>query len=481
MKFTTVFIAAACLLSACSKSAPSNEMPSHSGRGPVPESWYKLPEEGASLELGSLPELGQDVDHLFAAQAAALPHQDPMADTTPGGDKPVDWVPWHLAILSSDFALAANGVFGALLYSGSADVQVNWVRANALLNASKLKTPIHSKLVSDLVIRGTATRKEVSRQLEPVIKAALAGGTIKNEANFRNSVLKAADDFRITAAQLNSVGKMDSQFPPSAFRLEMAFNAQGNLTPTTALGGTVNLRFDWIVPDSSFANTPTGHTAEHSPLGDALLRFAKSMAPDIEAAAHSVQSLQTKNYGLSSIRIGLGLTAQGNIGIAQGQASALGSIIFGDNDEEGGCFDPDGDGDCHNHPDHLAANMVSLATPDDDGIALIRPSPKPFTLKFAADHNVAFERQAHRFPVAVNAVQGQENTVFKIPHDKFQAGLRKAIEISSFFTDHAATINGDWKIQEIETEFDLSITGTTGLVTLQGTGELELEFEHKGI
>ena len=70
--------------------------------------------------------------------------------------------------------------------------------------------------------------------------------------------------------------------------------------------------------------------------------------------------------------------------------------------------------------------------------------------------------------------------IYRIPHDKIQAGLKRAISFSSFFTSHASALGSGWKIKELETEFDLSLSGTVGFATVGGGGELEFEFEHQG-
>lgn len=432
-----ILLTSVLLLAACAKKGPQDPdfLQSAPARGPVPESWYKLPEQGAATEAGSLDRLGHDVDNLFAAQARALPAPAAATDTTPPADHPADWVPWHLAVMSTDFALTTQGVFGALLVGGAAG--------------------------------------EEKKQLEPVVRAALATGSIKNESRFRANLQNAADSFRLTAAQLNQLGTTPGRFPLSAFRLEVAFEADGQVTPVIGVGGTLKLRFDWIVPDKKQA-VATTEAVQHTPLGDGLVQLVRGLGPDIDAAVASAAPVTQAGYKLAGVRVGVGLTASGTVGLVNGSASAMGSVIFGDNEEEGGCHDPDGDGDCHNH--HGTAEIAAIPAVDDGGIPLLKAAPATGDLQLAARNGVAV---VLKNPLAQN--KPGDGVIFKIPHDRFRAGMRKAIGISSFFTKHAAAVKGDWVIKELSTEFDVSLTGTTGLVTLQGTGELELEFEHKGI
>jgi hypothetical protein len=470
-----ILLTSVLLLAACAKKGPQDPdfLQSAPARGPVPESWYKLPEQGAATEAGSLDRLGHDVDNLFAAQARALPAPAAATDTTPPADHPADWVPWHLAVMSTDFALTTQGVFGALLAGGSADVAARWARRDAIPQAVRYTTPAHDRRASDLVIRGTATADDVKKQLEPVVRAALATGSIKNESRFRANLQNAADSFRLTAAQLNQLGTTPGRFPLSAFRLEVAFEADGQVTPVIGVGGTLKLRFDWIVPDKKQA-VATTEAVQHTPLGDGLVQLVRGLGPDIDAAVASAAPVTQAGYKLAGVRVGVGLTASGTVGLVNGSASAMGSVIFGDNEEEGGCHDPDGDGDCHNH--HGTAEIAAIPAVDDGGIPLLKAAPATGDLQLAARNGVAV---VLKNPLAQN--KPGDGVIFKIPHDRFRAGMRKAIGISSFFTKHAAAVKGDWVIKELSTEFDVSLTGTTGLVTLQGTGELELEFEHKGI
>lgn len=479
MRFFPLVLAATLLLpSGCQKGAPKAPDAAPAARGPVPESWYLLPERGQASSPGALDMLGAQVDHLFAAEAAALPVPSTppapaaMAGTSPPDEHPVDWVPWRLAVVSADFALTTDGVFGALLGEGTADVQANWVRRDSLPQLARFTSPQHSRKATALLIHGTATPEDVARQLEPVIQASLASGVIRNESRFRTNLRSAAESFRLTAAQLDQLGDLGTRFPMSAFRLEMSFGAEGQVSPVIGVGGAVNLRFDWIVTDRKNSLVASGGARlPHTPLGDGLVKLVKGLAPDVDAAVRDASPVLKSGYALSSVRVGVGMSAEGTVGLVQGSAEAIGSVIFGDNDEEGGCLDPDGDGDCHNH--HETALAAAALELPDDGIPFLAPTARPSDLKLAEVNGVA--------AVAPRQAAGEGGLVFRIPHEKFRAGMRKAITIGSFFTKHAAAVKGNWVIKELETEFGLSLTGTTGLVTLTGTGELELEFEHKGI
>ena len=442
-----------------------------SNKGPVPEAWYLLPENGQAKSPGSLDQLGKVFDQLLVAHTVALDQIEPLASSaTPPDAKPADWVPWRLAIFSSDFAMTTDGMFGALSSQGSASIAATWVKQDSLFSATR--HPMSPKLrlqKSNVLMRGTMRPQELAQQLEPSIQAALASGYVTNEENLRKTVAGLGENFRAMAAGLSNLNLAGSAFKPSAFRVEISLDGEGNVTPLIGVGAALNLRFDWIIHDKSDPALVSSKVAQN------LRNFVLGITPDLNEALLSADSIRASGFKLSSVRVGLILTSDFNVAIAQGSAESIASIVFGDNDEEGGCDDPDGDGDCHNHGLRLA-NADQVGSPlsaNDDGVQIFVSTKKKEKIAYALANHLNFR--------PTMALQSDDGQVYKISHDKLQAGLKRAIAMSGFFTSHASALGSSWKIKELEAEFDLSLSGDFGFATIGGGGEVELEFENRGI
>jgi hypothetical protein len=435
----------------------------HSAERLVPEDWYRLPENGGSGGTLGVPSdrFGGSVEKLFEAYSTALEPLEGSSAASVPARTPVDWVPWRLAGLSTDFALTVDGTFGALLAEGVASVTATWLKDDDLGASSALASERGRK--SNLVIRGTATPDQVARELEPTIRAALSTGRFRDEGALRRNVLAAASDFRAVAGQLSSLKALGSSFAPTAFRLEIGVNGDGQITPVLAVGAEINLRFDWMIQYGD-----SGALADEVPqseLGRNLETFVRAVAPDLDAAAAEARKVESDGYAFESVRIEIGPQANGTIGIASGGVNVMGGITFGS--DRADCYDPDGDGDCHQPP------HPKLVSAESEGsIALIDSNPKPEHLSYASSIGAPF--------AALKGPLPQAGVVYQISHRKFREGIRKAVRMGQFFAHHAAKArHGKWRISEIESEFDLSLSGTVGLVTVGGTGELELEFIHK--
>lgn len=455
--------------------------------GPLPTDWFQLPELGGSQSEGSLTELASTVDGLFAAHTRALEMQGTSTSGkfNPRANQPRDMVPWRLAAYKADFAVSTTGVFGALVGDGSAAVAAKWQRIESEASKAKfrqapalLKQDRRSaKSRPQLLIRGMASGAQVRRQLEPSIRAALASGKIKNETRFRQTVNSVAENFRsmaraLSAMQTRKSGFLGShsEYLPSAYRLEFAVGAEGQLTPIYGVGGEIVLRFDWIVTNKAIA---AGRAGALTPAAKALQGFVTSVAPDINAAAQA-SPLGQNGFRLSKIMLALVLNASYDIGVASVNGEMVGAIVFGENDHEGGCYDPDNDGDCLTG----VVPALPIAEAQDDGITLVRHATSEM-LRTQRETVLGDGLLADQEAPIANFDAGGDLSSIKISHRRFRSGLTKAIGMASFFAERASHVRGEhWQMKSIETEFSLSLTGSFGLATVGGGVEVELEFEN---
>ena len=333
---------------------------------------------------------------------------------------------------------------------------------------------------SDLMIHGIASVDQVTKAIEPRIRAAIDSGVVRNPDAFRKQVVTAAQSFRAMAARLSTIQVDGGEaMKPSAFRFEISVDADGNINPVVSVGGGIDLRFDWVIgdtnedPDGLKAMLAQSPQAAHA--ADSMESFVRGILPDLNEAMTSTSDIKASGFALSSVRIGLILTADFDVAVAQTSTEAIASIVFGDNDEEGGCSDPDGDGDCHNHESLKLASDRAATWQDDGGVPVFVSKKNPAKLLYAQSNSQAFKPA-----LALMDETASDGQIYRISHDKLQEGLKRAIWMSGFFTSHASALGSSWRIKELETEFDLSLSGTLGIATVGAGGELELEFEYKG-
>ena len=152
--------------------------------------------------------------------------------------------------------------------------------------------------------------------------------------------------------------------------------------------------------------------------------------------------------------VGIGMTAKGNIGVAKGAAGIVGQMYFARNVKRP-VVRPQSFDDEEN-----------LSTP----ILMIERKP---TIQ-----HVLFARQ-NQIPVQVSTLSSHsplEEAVYQIDRKVFRKGLKKAAKISRFFAERAASSqkSSGWKVYEIRTAFDASISGALDLVTLAGAVTAEI-------
>ena len=370
----------------------------------IPKNWI-IPDENADADIHPDAKMDAAVKNAFRLNSAAM---DGIGD---GGEdnQPGDWMPWHLSGIIASFAVSADGFFGPLVYDGTPSIKGTWT--------PRVQSPapvVHSSGKSALTISRQTTSADVASQLEPAIQAVLASGHGGDEKNLRTAILKYAEEFRVVSQMLSS-----TQLPGwevENYRLELNISASGLVTPVIGAGAAVNLRFDWEKPVQS----ELGIRSETPMSG-----FVQALSQEIQAAANLATPIKSAGFQLNEFRIGVGISSAGNLGIAQEQGNAVGSITF-----------------CRRE-----AGTV----------------------------------QEGQNPATLNLIRAQND--HPLERAKFRRGLSRAIKMGSYFARMSKNENPNskWEISEIEAEFDLSAGGTLGLATTSGLGVAVLTFAKEGL
>jgi hypothetical protein len=371
------------------------------------------------LSDAEAPTLADTTQELFNTQASSL-----NALPTPAK------APWRLSAVMTDLTISASGWLGFLVQKGSPAVTTIWRKQYSgsppAVSSPAALVADETIPAADLQVGPESTPGDIERDLEPSVQALLATGTIKGETNLRRNLLAAAQDFQNTTILLASV-KPKGQWWVSRFRLDFVVDVSGNVTPAVGIGAEARVRFEWhrLRPKASPAPTPKTLVAfSRTPgLAENLVGFAGNLADDLSEIADG-SAVSAKGFRAYTYRVGLGISAKGNVGVAKAAGTLTGHLYF----------------------------SRDVTKP----VVHPKPSEGGATMNLISD-------------------AGPQN-VIPIDRQAFRRGLRKALRIGRFFARHADKARGKWKIHELRTAFDLSFGGKTGVVTVGGVAATEISF-----
>src|SRR5687767_5322879 len=147
--------------------------------GPLPLSWYRLPEDGVipqEDERATEERAADAIEHLLKANSRALDRLSEWETRHP--EIQVSREDWKLSALMLDLSLSASGALGVLMAKGEASAQLYWRR---LQDAMQMSESLGNE-EADARFRGDDTREEIQLKLEPIIRTVMATQEVKNEA-----------------------------------------------------------------------------------------------------------------------------------------------------------------------------------------------------------------------------------------------------------------------------------------------------------
>lgn len=435
----------------------------------VPESWHasdKAPQtENDEIEdPQKLEQLGQTIDTILTANSEALEAGDDEAQAflspmilspSTAEEKPKDWVPWRAEYFMTDFSITASGLIGVLTLRGTSTTRAYWRRQGP----PEKKAP--ESLQADdgnpnqepvIVVQDDTSSKEMVKQLEPAIHAAVATGKIKDTPDLRKNLLQAAQEFQAIASAIPSSNE-DLPWWVSRFRLDFSVDAAGRVEPVGMVGGEVRFRFEWHrIRRTHKTEVPmVAITERQLAIRKSLQEFVTATAVDLNDAFESHNELGFKAH---QMRVGLGISVRGNIGMVRGTAGLVGQIYFSRNVERPKVRPP--------------AIKMALS---DNPILIIERNPSADTVNFALKNNIKVETT----PGKDSGIF--DEAVYKMDRKAYRKGIFKAARIGKFFANRASKVQfKSWKIYELRTAFDASLSGGLDIVTLAGTGTAQISF-----
>lgn len=458
----------------------------------VPTTWYNS-DEKALENLNSVDqaeeeddfeknqELKQNINSILNVSSEALEEGDSTAQTMiaeqasslspldskppASKNKPKDWVPWRAEYFMTDLSLTGNGFMGVLAFKGTSTVRAFWRKQGpkpptSMNNQESVAATQEDSSNSEpvVLVNDLSTAEEMVKQLEPAVNAAVATGKIKDTPTLRKNLLQTAREFQAIATNIPSSTE-ELPWWVSRFRLDFTVDAAGRVEPVGLVGGEARFRFEWhrikrINPDNKKIMVVQ--------LSEREQRLRKSLLDFITATAYDLNSAfeNHTNYGFKAhqIRMGLGMSVKGNIGLIKGSAGVVGQIYFARAVERPKVYP-------------IKQKTMMLAMAESAPILVIERNPSLKTLKLAAKNNLMVEST----DADKDESNGLEEAIFRLDREKFRKGLKKASKIGIFFAKRASEAKvKSWKIYELRTAFDASISGGLDLVTLVGSATAQI-------
>ncbi len=421
------------------------------GRNMVPENWYALP-ENRSLEMNEVATVTKDpkkqeevlnklLDNIFEANGEALDQLTTnMDNATPNPRRPKDWAPWHAEFFTTDLSISGSGLLGALTFKGTPSVQVFWRRQNEARKPTVPALPPEKAEQASLNITSDMPSTDISAQLEPPIRAMVAGGKINDESALRKNLTAAAENFQAVVSGLEK----DPGFHwwVSRFRMDVTIDASGKVSPFLSIGAETKFRFDWARIQTKQATAPRRQlAAADQKLKSNLEKFVRATAADLDAITTSGKV--AGGFQLYQFRVGVGASASGTIGIVKGTASTLGQIYFAQNVKKPVV-----------HPKEELHGFLNV----------IEGEHSKAHMNFAETNGIVFDSTP-------------DEVIYRVDRSKFRKGLERALKMGGFFAARASRSPGrHWKVFEMRPAFDVSLTGSLGIVTVGALASVELCF-----
>jgi hypothetical protein len=297
-----------------------------------------------------------------------------------------------------------------------------------------------------IVLQADSTPAQIMSQLEPAIRAAVVTKKLKDTPEMRQNLLQAAREFQTIASAIPQ-NNDDLPWWVSRFRLDIMIDAAGRAEPIGLAGGEVRFRFEWFhIQCKKLCAAPSVPlTFAQQNFRSHLKNFIQSTALDLDAAfsAHDEHSFKAHQ-----MRMGIGISAKGNIGVVKGAATVVGQIYFTRDIKR----------------PQVRPRTQSLEIAEEEPLFIIEKHPTQEHLHWAKTNGVQFETASNSLGL------GFEEAVYKVDRKVFRKGLKRAAKINQFFARRAARLKSRaWKIFELRTAFDASIGGQLDLVTLAGS------------
>lgn len=412
----------------------------------LPRNWYVMPEDMDREEEATYSSRYQDltkkqnqgIDRVLHANNIAF---NKMEEKFPSRNR----TKWKLEACILDVTLSASGVVGALVAKGQGSAALYYRKSQTDRNAPREEA---AEEAMDMTIPSDVTYDDLDARIEPLVKAVMATGQIENEKSLRENLKDQVFDMHTIIQFMTKT--QNTRWNTTRLRVDLQIDISGKINPVTTLGGGVKIRLEWLLNPgrtSSLAHIPRARLEKNRKIGDGLKKIAENLVQQMQEVKYD--DMAVSGYDLNEVKFGLGLFGEGNVGVVKLGGSLFGYLYLTPNT-------------------FFREGMRPEFTRTYDSVPLIDYTSNEKWASWAESHGIAMEHTQTR--------DGRKANVYATPAERLRQGLVKTVAMAGKMAERAHRTPGAWEIYKIKAEFQLSLSGDTGLFKLGGTGVLELVF-----
>ncbi len=422
-----------------------------------PFPYEPTPQDPDALEKEKALQLERGIEELFRSQRMSLENIN-LSKTNVGtsdsqGDKPKDWVPWRLVTVIGELGLSAKGLLGILAFQGSPAVAVYWDKKEqrAFAPTGHNEQADFSQDASTFALTSDMQKEDIQQGLVPLMDGLMASGRISDRETLEKNLLDSVMEFQ--SAMYDVMASQRNVWYVSRFRLNLSVSASGVVSQGMSAGGELRVRLEWHRAQK-VASPSRGRDLAHVKKSEKLVAFIQSLTLDLESLA--ISNSESSKFEAEQFRIGLGLSVGGDFGVVKGEAKVVGHIYFKRGAKN---FAP--------------TTVDSLSS--DEPLYLITDG------KLNQNEMMSLHRGSSEVSRSDRNGDGIiDEIVYKLDRKVFRKGLIFAGKMGGFFGKQAHKVSdAKWGVSKIKIDFDLSVGGDLGIVTLTGLVASQVEFVNK--
>lgn len=320
---------------------------------------------------------------------------------------------WKVTGYVTSLGVNSSGKLGVLGFKGSALAEIYWRKKKKIANtfAESLKEEEHADSeISDLSDNG------INNSLEQLMAVIKGSHKITNPETARIGLKQKLAEFSNLVKGLHP----DPTKPwyLGGIRLDLVVAANGTLSSTMTMAGSISLRIVWV-PVKVKDVLPPHHSIAEGSLATMIDDFSNVLSELTES-----KNLEEKGLKLNTVRFGLGLSGAGNVVFGKMDGSLVFSVLMNKN------------------------------------------------LKYKSqNHFNEIELKNHFLPVS------SDSNIKMMDWNVFKKGMTKALKLSNSLL--RKNVDGDhnkhnWEIYMTRTSFSVNPTKGVGVVTVGGVGQLQM-------
>ncbi|MGZ3770882.1 MAG: hypothetical protein ACXVCP_12210 [Bdellovibrio sp.] len=338
--------------------------------------------------------------------------------------------PWYLASMKTEVGIEASGAIGLVGIEGEAAVEYIWTRtAQSIKNLQKKAYGSKTKPAANIVENGFGgaednlelstdmNQNQLAERVNNLVRYVNRSGKVKNISNLKQQLLKQVT-IHLEYAQQLAFASDQMTWKPYKYQLEVFIQGSGQVVPTIQVGCVLRLRIEWTIKEKKFftgVNVPKNFIASANFITGELSRSLLDTGKN------------DNMFYFYGVKVGLGIGAEGDIGVAQLQAHSIASVFLK-----------------YNPPNNFVGGTVATYS-------------------------------------------GRE-MIGGLSANRWKSALKKAATMANYITEQSSVTEKrmdetrpfrDFELGAIEVELELSAEGVLLLPTVEGIAFMELFFNKK--